>query len=234
MKRWVTLSVISGALLLAPTLWGRATSTEQHRLQDAQSTLQAVLNAPDHGIPQGLLDHARCVIVMPNIVKAAFLIGGEGGHGVMECRTGANFSGPWGAPAMMTIGGGSYGAQIGIESTDFVILVMSDHGADALLHDKLTIGADASAAAGPVGRTAAAESDVSLQTDMLTYSRAKGLFAGVSLQGATLRPDLSADHNLYGRGFTTEQIVRGEANVRTPAAADGLIALLKQDSPQRS
>lgn len=234
MKRWVSLSVLSGALLVAPMLWAKTATKEDSRLRDSGDTLQAVLNAPDHGVPQGLLDHARCVIVMPNVVKAAFIVGGEGGHGVMTCRTGADFKGPWGAPAMMVMGGGSYGAQIGIQSTDFVLLVMTDNGAKNLLKDKVTLGADASAAAGPVGRSAAAGADITLQSDFLTYSRAKGLFAGVSLSGATLRPDHDANRALYGRDVTAQQIIRGEANVQPPAAADGLLAILQKDSPTRS
>ena len=230
----LSLTLFLGTFVVAPMLWARSDTKEDHRLREAQETLQAVLNAPDHGIPQGLLDHARCVIVMPNVVKAAFIVGGEGGHGVMDCRTGAHFSGPWGAPAMMVMGGGNFGAQIGIEANDFVLLVMSDRGADSLLHDKVTLGADASATAGPVGRTAAAATDIALQTDLLTYSRAKGLFAGVSLQGATLRPDHEANRVLYGRDVSTEQVVRGEANVQLPESASGLIALLQQDSPQRT
>src|ERR1700688_3900308 len=186
---------------------------QQNRLQNANSVMTEILKVPDN-IPQDLLDKARCVIVMPSVLKAAFVVGGSYGRGTMVCRTGKDFSGPWGAPAMYALEGGSVGLQIGGEATDFVFLVMNDRGVDSLLRSKVKLGADATIAAGPVGRTAAADTDAYLLSEILSYSRARGVFAGISLEGSTLRPDNGANRELYGRSVTAEEIINGSA-VRT-------------------
>jgi lipid-binding SYLF domain-containing protein len=204
--------------------------TEEDRLQNASVAMHEILNVPDN-IPQDLLDKARCVIVMPSVLKAAFIVGGSYGRGAMVCRSGKNFSGRWGAPAMYALEGGSIGLQIGGEATDFVFLVMNGRGVDSLLHSKVKLGADASAAAGPVGRSAAADTDAYLRSEILSYSRARGAFAGISLEGSTLRPDDEANAKLYGHRVTATQIVK-ESEVRVPAAANGLIAELQKASPR--
>jgi lipid-binding SYLF domain-containing protein len=171
------------------------------------------------------------VIVMPSVLKAAFFVGGSYGRGTMVCRTGKNFSGPWGAPAMYALEGGSVGFQIGGEATDFVFLVMNERGANSLLHSKVRLGADASAAAGPVGRLASADTDAYMRSEILSYSRARGAFAGISLEGSTLRPDSGANRALYGRSISAAEIING-SEARTPAAADDLITVLQKASPQ--
>jgi len=203
---------------------------EQDRLQNADLVMQEILKIPDN-IPQDLLDKARCVIVMPSVLKAAFVVGGSYGRGAMVCRTGKNFSGPWGAPAMYALEGGSVGFQIGGEATDFVFLVMNERGANSLLHSKVRLGADASAAAGPVGRLASADTDAYMRSEILSYSRARGAFAGISLEGSTLRPDGGANRALYGRSISAAEIING-SEVQTPAAGDDLIAVLQKASPQ--
>jgi lipid-binding SYLF domain-containing protein len=200
------------------------------RLRNADQVFQDILKVPDR-IPQDLLDKARCVIVMPSVLNAAFIVGGSYGRGAMVCRTGRDFSGPWGAPAMYALEGGSFGFQIGGEATDFIFLVMNERGVDSLLHSKVKLGADASAAAGPVGRSAAADTDAYLRSEILTYSRARGAFAGISLEGSTLRPDNHANEGLYGRPATANEIVR-ESEVSIPPAADDLVAQLQKASPR--
>ncbi|HUJ39211.1 MAG TPA: lipid-binding SYLF domain-containing protein [Candidatus Acidoferrales bacterium] len=230
MKR--ALAVIVVMFLSAPFLTLRADEgrTERRRVEKAGRVMREILNVPDD-IPQNLLNHARCVVVMPSVVKGAFIFGGAYGRGVMVCRSGENYTGPWGAPTMMALEGASFGFQIGGEATDYVFLVMNDSGARSLLHSKVKLGADASVAAGPVGRTTAADTDVFLHTELLTYSRARGIFAGVSIEGSTLRPDGFANHNLYGRDLTPEQIAL-EGEVPPPAAADPLIQRLDTSSPK--
>jgi lipid-binding SYLF domain-containing protein len=203
---------------------------EQDRLRNANSVMTEILKVPDN-IPQDLLDKARCVIVMPSVLKAAFVVGGSYGRGTMVCRTGKDFSGPWGAPAMYALEGGSVGFQIGGEATDFVFLVMNDRGVDSLLRSKVKLGADATIAAGPVGRTAAADTDTYLRSEILSYSRARGVFAGISLEGSTLRPDNDANHDLYGSSVTATQIIK-ESEVQAPAVASDLIAQLQKASPR--
>src|SRR6266699_4309792 len=229
MKRSILVLVVLGILALAPLMFAREAGEqkrEQDRLQNADLVMQEILKIPDN-IPQGLLDKARCVIVMPSVLKAAVVVGGSYGRGTMVCRTGKNFSGPWGAPAMYALEGGSIGLQIGGEATDFVLLVMNDRGADSLLHSKVKLGADASVAAGPVGRTAAADTDAYMRSEILSYSRARGVFAGISLEGSTLRPDNDANRNLYGHSVTAAQIIQ-ESGVQAPAAASHLIAELQK------
>ncbi len=204
--------------------------TEQDRLQNAGKVMQEILNVPDD-IPQDLLDKARCVVVMPSVLKAAFVVGGSYGRGTMVCRTGKDFTGPWGAPAMYALEGGSIGLQIGGEATDFVFLVMNDRGAGSLLHTKVKLGADASAAAGPKGRSVSADTDAFMRAEILSYSRARGAFAGISLEGSTLRPDEDANRKLYGKSTSAARIIT-ESDVEAPPAAHDLIAALQKSSPQ--
>jgi lipid-binding SYLF domain-containing protein len=203
---------------------------EQDRLQNSGKVMQEVLNVPDD-IPQDLIDKARCVVVMPSVLKAAFVVGGSYGRGTMVCRTGKDFNGPWGAPAMYALEGASVGLQIGGEATDFVFLIMNDRGAGSLLHTKVKLGADISAAAGPKGRSAAADTDAYMRAEILSYSRARGVFAGVSLEGSTLRPDEDANRKLYGSSASAAKIVT-ESGSSAPSSAHELIATLQNSSPQ--
>lgn len=203
----------------------------QDRLRNAGEVMHEILNVPD-GIPKDLLTKARCVIVMPSVVKAAFVVGATYGRGTMVCRTGKNFSGPWGAPAMYALEGASFGFQVGGEATDFVFLVMNDRGASSLLHSKVRLGADLSAAAGPGGRAASADTDAYLRAEVLSYSRARGAFAGISVEGSTLRPDNRGNRHLYGHSMSAEDIIVG-SEVEAPAAANDLIARLQEASPKR-
>jgi lipid-binding SYLF domain-containing protein len=203
---------------------------EQDRLQNAGKVMQEILAVPDN-IPQDLIDKARCVIVMPSVLKAAFVVGGSYGRGAMVCRTGKEFTGPWGAPAMYALEGGSVGLQIGGEATDFVFLVMNDRGAGSLLRSKVRLGADASAAAGPKGRSAAADTDAYMRAEILSYSRARGAFAGISLDGSTLRPDNEANRKLYGESMTAAKIM-SESDTTAPSAARDLITALQNTSTQ--
>jgi SH3 domain-containing YSC84-like protein 1 len=226
--------IFAGALVLAPLSFARPADEnakdEKDRLQNAGTVIQEILNIPDD-IPQDLLDKARCVVIMPSVLKAAFVVGGSYGRGAMVCRTGKDFTGPWGAPAMYALEGGSVGFQIGGEATDFVILVMNNRGVDSLLHSKVKLGADASIAAGPKGRTASADTDAYLRAEMLSYSRARGVFAGVSLQGTTLRPDEDANHRLYGKEASAATIIT-EPKIEAPAEGKTLVARLQKASPQ--
>jgi lipid-binding SYLF domain-containing protein len=201
---------------------------ENDRIQNAGTVLKEILDVPDD-IPQDLLEKARCVIIFPSVLKAAFIVGGSYGRGVMVCRTHKDYTGPWGAPAMMALEGGSVGLQIGGQATDFVILVMNNRGANSVLHSKVKLGADAAVAAGPKGRDAAAATDVTLRAEMLSYSRSRGVFAGVSLEGSTLRPDNDANKRLYGKTVNAEDIVE-ESRLAAPDAARGLIATLQKAS----
>jgi len=204
--------------------------TEQERLENAGTVMREILKVPDD-IPQDLIDKARCVVVMPSVLKAAFVVGGSYGRGTMVCRTGKDFTGPWGAPAMYALEGGSFGLQIGGEATDFVFLVMNDRGAESLLHSKVKLGADISAAAGPKGRSASADTDAYMRAEMLSYSRARGAFAGISLEGSTLRPDEDANRKLYGKSTSAAKIIL-ESDVPRPDAAHELIAALESSSPK--
>lgn len=230
LKRW---AIVMSAILAFSSVGfaqdqNRAKS-EENRIKNSSAVMEEILNAPD-SLPRDLLDKARCVVVMPSVLRAAFIVGGSYGRGTMVCRTGEHFTGPWGAPAMYALEGGSFGFQIGGEATDFVFLIMNDHGVSSLLHSKVKLGADASIAAGPVGRTADADTDAYLRADILSYSRARGVFAGVSLEGSTLRPDNRADRELYGYRVTARQIVR-ESEIPAPPVASGLIAELQNASP---
>src|SRR6266404_3317345 len=230
-KRWTVMMV--GILALAPLSFAKdadKAKAEQDRLRNADTVLKEILKVPDN-IPQDLIDKARCVVVMPSVLKAAFVVGGSYGRGTMVCRTGKDFTGPWGSPAMYALEGGSVGLQIGGEATDFVFLVMNDRGAGSLLRTKVKLGADASIAAGPKGRSAAADTDAYMRAEILSYSRARGVFAGISLDGSTLRPDEDANRKLYGKSTSAAKIIL-ESDVTAPDAAHDLIAALQNSSPQ--
>jgi SH3 domain-containing YSC84-like protein 1 len=197
---------------------------DEDRLKDCGTVLKEILDIPDN-IPQDLLDKADCVVVYPSVLKAAFVVGGSYGRGAMTCRKGENFVGAWSAPTMMALEGGSFGFQIGGQATDFVLLVMNESGARGILAGKVKLGGDASVAAGPVGRDASAETDVTLRSEILSYSRSRGLFAGISLEGSTIRPDNKANEQIYGKKLEAKQIVLSD-QVRTPAAAEQLVSTL--------
>ena len=202
---------------------------EQDRVKEAGEVLKEILNIPDD-IPQDLLDKAECIVVLPSVKKGAFGIGGSYGRGVMICRGGQHYTGRWGAPALYALEGISIGFQLGGQATDFVLLVMNPKGATSLLTSKVKLGADASAAAGPKGRTAEGATDIVMNAEILSYSRNKGLFAGVSLEGSTLRSDGSANEKLYGRRLTAKEIIRG-GKVGIPGSAQQLVSLLDRKSP---
>ena len=203
---------------------------EEDRVRDAGVVIKEILNIPDN-IPQDLLDKAECVIVLPSVKKGAFGIGGSYGRGVMICRSGEHYRGPWGAPAMYALEGVSIGFQLGGQATDLVLLVMNPKGAESLLYSKVKLGADASAAAGPKGRTVEGATDIVMNAEILSYSRNKGLFAGISLEGSTLRSDGGANENLYGKKLTAKEIIR-QGKVGIPACAHELVSLLNTKSPE--
>jgi lipid-binding SYLF domain-containing protein len=203
---------------------------ERDRLESAGTVLKEILDIPDD-IPKDLLDRAECVIVMPGVKKLAIGIGGSFGRGAMTCRSGAHYTGPWGPPAMYALEGANIGFQLGGQETDFVLLVMNPKGARSLLSSKVKLGADASAAAGPKGRTAEADTDIVMKAEVLSYSRSRGLFAGVSLEGSTLRSDGGANENLYGRSLTAKEIIQ-QHRVGIPASASLLISTLNRKTPR--
>lgn len=203
---------------------------EKKRLEDAGQVLKEILDIPDD-IPKDLLDRAECVIVLPGVKKFAIGVGGSFGRGAMVCRSGQNFTGPWGPPAMYALEGANLGIQLGGQETDFVLLVMNPKGANSLLSSKVKLGGDASAAAGPKGRTAEADTDIVMKAEVLSYSRSRGLFAGVSLEGSTLRSDGGANENLYGRSLSAKEIIR-EHKVGTPASGAALVSLLNRKTPR--
>lgn len=222
-----TIVGISLALTLAfPAL---AQDKEQDRVENAGKVMKEILDAPD-SIPRSVLDKADCIVILPSVLKFAIGIGGSYGRGVMTCRGGKTFHGPWGAPSMIALEGGSAGLQLGGNATDFVLLLMSPRSASSILTSKVKLGGDATAAAGPVGRTASAETDVTLRAEILSYSRARGLFAGISLEGSTLRPDNGANKNLYGKDVSAKAVVFDKA-VPVPACAKELLATLQKASP---
>ena len=232
MKLKNVLASITIALLMLAFSTPAADKEEkdEDRVKDAGRVLTEILNVPDD-IPQDLLDKAACVVVFPSVLKAAFIVGASYGRGVMTCRTGPDFNGHWGAPTMMALEGGSFGLQIGGEATDFVLLVMNERGANGILSSKVKLGGDASVAAGPVGRTASAESDVTLRAEILSYSRARGAFAGVSLEGSTIRPDNDANHRIYGEKLSAKDIVLRHETPAPPPAAQ-LIETLNARTPR--
>ena len=224
MRRAILFFAAGASLLCA------AQNADEDRLKNAATVFQEVMQAPDAGIPQDLLDKSQCVVVIPGMKKAAFLIGGKFGRGFFACR--AKGGNGWGAPAAVRIEGGSFGLQIGGSETDVIMLVMNERGAQRLLSSKFTLGGDASVAAGPVGRTATAETDAYMTAQILTWSRSRGLFAGISLSGATLRQDLDANRALYGKTMTNKEII--DSGVQPPAAAANFIALLNKYSARQT
>src|SRR6202049_2987301 len=229
MKKRILVGAMS-TLLLATTSWADDKEKDEDRLKNAGTVLTEILNIPDD-IPQDLLDKADCVVVFPSVLKAAFVVGGSYGRGAMTCRRGENFNGSWGAPSMMALEGGSVGFQIGGQATDFVLLVMNDRGANGILSSKVKLGGDASAAAGPKGREASAETHVTLRAEILSYSRARGLFAGISLEGSTIRPDNDANERIYGRKIPAKEIALS-GTTRVPLSARQLISTLDAKTPK--
>jgi lipid-binding SYLF domain-containing protein len=223
----IFLSIVLILLVSLPTY---AQKDENNRIENSGKVIVEILNVPDD-IPADLLNKAECVIVLPSVMKAAFIVGGSYGRGVMTCRSGKEFSGPWSAPSMMALEGGSVGFQIGGEATDFVLLVMNKRGADSILTSQVKLGGDVAAAAGPKGRDAAASTDVTMRAEILSYSRSRGLFAGVSLEGSTLRPDNDGNERLYGKGTTAKEIVIN-SKVHSPASAKLLLSTLDKKSPR--
>jgi len=203
---------------------------DDDRLRNSGTVLKEILDVPDD-IPQDLLDKADCVVVFPSVLKAVFIVGGSYGRGAMSCRKGDDFRGPWGAPTMMALEGGSFGFQIGGEATDFVLLVMNERGARGILASKVKLGGDASVAAGPVGRDASADTDATLRSEILSYSMARGLFAGVSLEGSTIRPDNGDNRRVYGKKISAKEIVLS-GTVPLPEAAQQLISTLDARTPR--
>ncbi len=227
-----TLSSLLAVALMGLPLNAAQDRKEADRLDNCGIVLKEILDIPDN-IPQDLLDKAECVIVYPSVVKAAFVVGGSYGRGAMTCRTGEHYTGPWSAPTMMALEGGSIGFQIGGQATDFVLLVMNGRGAHSILKSKVKLGADASVAAGPKGRDAAAATDVTMRAEVLSYSRARGLFAGISLEGSTVRPDNDANERVYGKRIAAEDIIFNGA-VAVPPPAQSLIGTLNRQSPKHT
>jgi lipid-binding SYLF domain-containing protein len=224
-KQAVVISLVSCVF----PVWAQKAETD--RLKESATVLKEILDAPDKGIPADLLNKAECAIVFPSVKKAGFIVGASYGRGVITCRTGEGFRGPWSAPGFFALEGASFGLQIGGEATDFVLLVMNEKGAQSVLSSKVKLGGEASAAAGPVGRTSAAATDIVMKAEILTWSRARGIFGGVSLEGSTLRSDDDANKNLYGQKLNAKEIVR-EGKVKTPAAGQALIDFLQKASPK--
>ena len=216
--------------LSAPAAFASNDVKETARVKESGEVMKEILNIPDD-IPQDLLDKAECIVVLPSVKKGAFGVGGSYGRGVMICRSGQHYTGPWGAPALYALEGVSIGFQLGGQATDFVLLVMNPKGARSLLSSKVKLGADASAAAGPKGRTAEGATDVVMNAEILSYSRNKGLFAGISLEGSTLRSDGSANEKLYGRKLSAKEIIV-DHKVGVPSCAHQLVSLLQSKSPK--
>ena len=222
-----TIIVVCLGLIATTTLFAK--NKEQRRLENSGIVMQEIMNIPDN-IPHDVMEKAECVIVFPSVLKAAFVVGASYGRGAMVCRTGREFHGPWGAPAMMALEGGSVGFQIGGQATDLVLLVMNDRGAQSILSSKVKLGGDASIAAGPVGRDASANTDAFMRAEILSYSRTRGVFVGVSLEGSTLRPDDDATADVYGQKLTAREIVIG-GRVPVPASGRHLVRVLDRNSP---
>ena len=230
MKIFHLFSVFSVSMILAISPVSADTKDQEERLDNCSRVLKEILNIPD-GIPQGLLDKAECLIAFPSVKKFALGFGGSYGKGAMVCRSGEDFKGPWGPPAMYRLEGASIGFQLGGSATDFLLLVMNEKGADSLLRSKVKLGADAIAAAGPKGRASEAATDAYMGAEILSYSRSKGLFAGVSLKGSTLRQDSGANEDLYGQKISAREIVL-EQKVSVPSAGKSLVDLLQEKSPE--
>lgn len=227
MKKFLAIALFLGFVLPA-----FAQQKEAERLTSSYDVMRAVLDMPDKGIPKDLLNKSYCVLVFPSVKKGAFVVGGSYGRGVMTCRSGSQFRGPWSAPAFFAIEGGSFGLQIGGQATDFVLLIMNEQGAKSVMSSKVKLGGDASVAAGPVGRTTSAETDVVLKAEILSWSRNRGIFAGISLTGSTLRSDDDANKNLYGKDLNAKQIIL-QGEVKTPPSGKSLIGLLNRATPKR-
>lgn len=228
-NRVTGLALAAALLSLCSVLMAATGDRERDRVKESGQVLKEILDVPED-IPQGLLNKAVCIIVLPSVKKVAVGIGGSYGRGVMTCRGGEDFKGAWGAPTMMKSTGGNIGFQIGGQATDFVILVMNDKGARSMMKSKMKLGTDASVAAGPKGRTASAATNVRMQAEMLSYSRSRGVFGGVSLEGATLMVDGDANENLYGKKISADDLVKGA--VPPPDAASALLATLNTHSPR--
>src|SRR5690348_14731176 len=228
MKRWFGV-----ALWMCSTLPLAAQQKEQDRVKESYLVMKEILGMPDKGIPRDLLNKAECVLVFPSVKKAAFVVGASYGRGVMTCRSGENFRGRWSAPAMFAMEGGSFGLQIGGQATDFVLLVMNEKGARSVMSSKVKLGGDASIAGGPVGRTTSAETDIVMKAEILSWSRNRGVFAGLSLSGSTLRSDDDANKNLYGKELTAKQIIL-QREVKTPPSGQQLVSLLNKISPKHA
>jgi lipid-binding SYLF domain-containing protein len=228
MKRFmVTAACLT---LAAGAVYAAKLNKEQNRLENCGVVLEEVTNIPDN-IPQELLEKAECVVVFPSVKKLAFGVGADYGRGAMVCRTGDKFKGPWGAPAMYALEGGSVGFQIGGEATDLILLVMNDRGMESILSSKVKLGADASIAGGPKGRDASADTDAWMRAEILSYSRSRGVFAGISLEGSTLRPDDEASEQVYGHAIKAKDIVRGE-KTHVPATGRHLVRILEKSAPR--
>lgn len=228
MKRKILVAAVMLACVL-PLVAADKEEKVDDRINNSATVMKEILGMPD-GIPKDLLNRAYCVVIFPSVKKAAFIVGASYGRGLITCRKGHNFSGSWSAPAMFALEAGSVGFQIGGQETDFVLLIMNDAGANSVMSSKVKLGGDASVAAGPVGRDAAASTDIVLKAEILTYSRAQGVFAGVSLEGSTLRSDDGANKVLYGRDLSAREIVR-EGKVPPPPSARRLLAVLRRASP---
>jgi SH3 domain-containing YSC84-like protein 1 len=228
MKR--VLAVALGMSLALPLF---AQEKEDQRIKDSAQVLKEILATPDKGIPKDLLDKSECVVVYPSVKKAAFVVGGSYGRGVITCRGGENLRGPWSAPAMFALEGASFGLQIGGEATDFVLLIMNESGANSVMSSKVKLGGDASIAAGPVGRSTSAETDAVMKAEILSWSRAHGVFAGISLAGSTMRSDDDANQSLYGQKLSAKEIVR-QGKVKAPPAAQTLLSILDKATPKHS
>src|SRR2546430_8487912 len=216
--------------LVALPLTAKDSKKEADRMENCGTVLKEILDIPDD-IPQDLLDKAECVIIYPSVLKAAFIVGGSFGRGAMTCRTGEHFTGPWGSPSMAALEGGSFGLQLGGQATDFVLLIMNPRGAKAILSSKVKLGADMAAAAGPKGRDASANTDATMRAEILSYSRSRGLFAGISLEGSTLRPDNNANESVYHKKMDAKDIVR-KGGTPIPPESQKMVSLLDQHSPK--
>jgi SH3 domain-containing YSC84-like protein 1 len=235
MKKFVSALLVAAlvglpSLLVPARVHADDTTTDQERIKNAGVVLKEIMDIPDD-IPQDVIDKADCVIVYPSVLKAAFIVGASYGRGVMTCRKGPDFRGRWGAPSMMALEGASVGFQIGGQATDFVLLVMNGSGANSILSSKVKLGGDASVSAGPVGRTASAETDVAMRAEILSYSRSRGAFAGISLSGSTVRPDNDANERIYGKKIPAKDIVL-RAAVMPTADAKQLLYVLNKHSPK--
>jgi lipid-binding SYLF domain-containing protein len=227
----LALCITLGAATVGAQNKEKDQNKEQDRLANCGVVMNEVLNVPDN-VPQEVLEKAQCVIVIPSMTKIAMGIGGSYGRGAMICRSGKAFNGPWGSPAMYAIEGGSFGLQLGAESTDVVLMVMNSRGVDALLNSKIKLGGEASAAAGPKGRHVEASTDASMRAEILSYSRSRGLFGGISLEGSSLRPDDDATEQVYGSRMSARRIITGTA-VKVPASGRALVDVLQLRAPYK-